>query len=451
LILTLLIIMLALATLPPAYCLSKPVYPPQKYPQMIPNLITVHGGQLIVQDLSEKAIQLISLETWEVKSLKIGRELSDLTILGDSLAIAPRDLPLLIYDLKAGEQRELEVPGRIDDLEAGGKLIWASIPLQDLIIGVNPASLEIEKRIKLDIASGRGKLSIAGGSLWAIEEAGNKVVRIDLESGSRSSLKLEEHATAIKAFEDGALIATSGDKLLEVSKDLKIRRSWSLEKGSAVEAQVYRLKDGRIIYVSPSRWVIGEVDGEKITEVKTEARIGGSALAEDRVWFTEPTKMRIGYVPLSRPPRIIEFKVEKISGNHFKAITRVEDPDGDLSKVRLTVFYPELVGPAQNRSYEMKLEDGAYVKEFEVDYGRRAEIHASASDAYGNVARSETIKVRAEKVETTLSQQTTRTSQQTAVTPSEVYALGSSLLLLIPILIAIAYLSLRRRRKRRRR
>ncbi|MCD6312577.1 MAG: hypothetical protein J7L79_02035 [Thaumarchaeota archaeon] len=434
----------------PVNALSKPVYPPQKYPQMIPNLMAVHGSQLIVQDLSEKAVELISLETWETRSLKIGKELSDLAILGDLLAIAPRDKRLLIYDLKTGEQRELEVPERIEDLEAGGGLIWASIPLQDLILGINPISLEVEKRIELDIASGRGKLSIAGGSLWAVEEAGESVVRIDLESGSKSSLKLEESAVTIKAFEDGALVATNGDKILEISSDLKVRRSWSLEKGSATEIQIYRLEDGRIIYVSPSRWIIGEIEGDEITEVKTEARIGGSALAEDRIWFSEPTKMRIGYAPLSRPPKITEFRIEKVDGNLFKAYAEVDDPDGDLAKVYLIVFYPELVGSAQNRSYEMNLEDGSYVKEFRVDYGRRAEVHVSAVDRFNNLGESETILVKAEELKTITSQQTTQTGQGASITPAEIYALGSSLLLLLPIIMALAYLHGRRRKKRRR-
>jgi len=434
----------------PVNALSKPVYPPQKYPKMVPSLMAVHGDQLIVQDLSEKAVDLISLETWETKSLKIGKELSDLAILGDLLAIAPRDKHLLIYDLETGEQRELEVPGRIEDLEAGDGLIWASIPLQDLILGIDPISLEVEERIELNIASGRGKLSIAGGSLWAIEEAGESVVKIDLRSGSRSSLKLEEPAAAIKAFESGALIATSGDKILEISSDLKVQRSWSLEKGSAAEIQVYRLEDGRIIYVSPSRWVIGEIEGDEITEVRTEARIGGSALAEDRIWFSETAKQRIGYAPLSRPPRITEFRVERVEGNLFKAYAEVDDPDGDLAKVYLIVFYPELVGSAQNRSYEMSLEDGSYIREFRVDYGRRAEVHVSAVDKFNNLGESETILVEAKELKTLTSQQTIQPSQGAAITPAEIYALGSSLLLLLPIIMALVYLRGRRKKRRRR-
>ena len=449
-LLALLLILAISLQLQPVSALSKPVYPPQKYPKLVPDLIEVHGNQLIVHDLSEGAIQLISLETWEARSLKTGRKLNDLAVLGDWLAIAPPENHLLIYDLKTGERKELEMPGMVDDLEPGSSWIWATIPRLSLVAAINPSTLEIEKKISLDIASGRDKLSIKGKSLWAIKENGKKITRISLESGDKSSLELEEPAVSIKAFNDGALVATTEDKLLKLSNNLKILKEWILEKGSATDIQLYPLEDGRIIYVSPSRWIIGEIDGDKITEVKTEARIGGSALAGDRIWFTEPTKMRIGYAPLSRLPMITEFKVEKIDGNLFKAIAEVEDPDGDLSKVYLIVFYPELVGPAQNRSYEMELENGVYFKEFEVEYGRNVEVHASAIDAYGNAEISNTVKIRAEKIETTVSQQTTQTSQQTAITPAEVYALGSSLLLLIPIIIAIAYLG-RRRRKRRRR
>ena len=115
------------------------------------------------------------------------------------------------------------------------------------------------------------------------------------------------------------------------------------------------------------------------------------------------------------------------------------------------VFYPELVGAAQNRSYEMEYADGLYVKEFSIEYGRRAEVRVSAIDAYNNLGRSNVIKLRAEKVEETVSsQQTSKPSPRQSVTPAEVYAVGSSLLLLIPILAALM-LHRRRRKKRRRR
>jgi hypothetical protein len=264
-------------------------------------------------------------------------------------------------------------------------------------------------------------------------------------------MRLGEGAVTIRAFRGGALAATTGDKIIEISDDLRTRRTWRLANGSSTDIQLYVLGDGRIIYVSPSRWVIGEIEGDRITEIRAEARIGGSALAGDRVWFTEPSKKRIGYAPLSRPPRITEFKVERIDGNVYRAYADVSDPDNDLSKVYLITYYPELVGPAQNRTYEMSMEDGRHVMEFTVDYGRRVEIYAAAVDAYDNVAKSETIVIKAEKVETITTQQTIETGQGAQITPADIYTLASSLLLLIPIIIGFFYLRGRRKKRRARR
>ena len=66
-----------------------------------------------------------------------------------------------------------------------------------------------------------------------------------------------------------------------------------------------------------------------------------------------------------------------------------------------------------------------------------------------NTGRSKTIEVMAERIETKTSQQTTQTGQGVSITPAELYALGSSLLLLLPILITLVYLRRARRRRRR--
>ncbi|MEM0329525.1 MAG: hypothetical protein QXW02_04000, partial [Nitrososphaerota archaeon] len=314
--------------------------------------------------------------------------------------------------------------------------------------GIDPANIEIARIIELDVASGREKISEANGILWAVSGDGRSIVRIDLGSGARSSLEIGESIAAIKAFRGGALAATSEDRIIEISEDLKIRRSWSLERGSSIEIQLYRLDDGRIIYVSPSRWIIGEIEGDRITEVRAEARIGGSTLAGDKIWFTEPSKGRIGYAPLSRPPKITAFKVEKAGGEVFRAYLEASDPDGEPLKAYLIAYYPDLIGARQNRTYEMNQEDGRYALEFTVDQGMRAEVYAAVVDPYGNLARSEKVMIEAERVETETSWQTTRTSQTHAVTPADIYALASSLLLFIPIIIAIIYLKGRRKRRR---
>jgi hypothetical protein len=442
-------LIITFTTIVPSYGLSAPRYPPQEYPEIIPGLIAVYDDRLVVYDYGSMSIQVLDIEGWESRVIRVGGEPNDIVILGGWLVIG-LDYGLEVIDLGSGSMRRFETPARVEDLEVGDNLIWASIPLQDLILGINPVSLEAEQVIEIDVASGRNRISTMDGFLWAIESDGMSIVKIDLKTMSRSSLRLEEGAVAIRAFRGGVLAATTGDRIIDISNDMKARRTWRLANGSSTDIQLYVLDDGRIIYVSPSRWVIGEIEGDKITEVRAEARIGWSALAGDRIWFTEPSKKRIGYAPLSRPPKITEFKIERIDGNLYRAYAVASDPDNDLSKVYLIAYYPELVGPAQNRTYEMSLKDGRYVVEFAVDYGRRVEIHAAAVDAYDNVARSETILVKAEALETITTQQTTRAGQGAQITSADIYALASSLLLLIPILIGLFYLRSRRKRRRAR-
>jgi hypothetical protein len=434
----------------PAYGLSTPRYPPQEYPEIVPGLIAVYGDRLVVYDYGSRSIQVLDTGRWESRAIRVGGEPNDIAVLNRWLVIG-LDYGLEVIDLETGDARRFEAPARVEDLEMGDGLIWASIPLQDLILGIDPASLEVKQMIEINMASGRDRISVVDGFLWAVEGDGMSIVKIDLKSMSKSSLRLGEGAVAIRAFGGGALAATAGNRIIEISEDMKIQRTWRLANGSSTDIQLYVLSDGRIIYISPSRWVIGEIEGDRVTEVRAEARIGGSALAKDRIWFTEPSKKRIGYAPLSRPPKITEFKIERISGNLYRAYAGTSDPDGDLSKVYLIVYYPELVGPAQNRTYEMNVKDSHYVAEFTVDYGRRAEIYAAAVDAYDNVARSETILVKAEALETITTQQTTWTGQGAQITPADIYTLASSLLLLIPIIIGFFYLRGSRKKRRARR
>ena len=76
---------------------------------------------------------------------------------------------------------------------------------------------------------------------------------------------------------------------------------------------------------------------EKLGEVRAEGRIGGASPAEDRVWFTELKHGRIGWVSYSRPPKILEVGVEELEPGHYRGRVRVEDPDGDLQAVNLTI------------------------------------------------------------------------------------------------------------------
>ncbi|MEM3897267.1 MAG: hypothetical protein QXO04_01450 [Nitrososphaerota archaeon] len=444
----LIIVLLWISVFEPISALSRPIYPPQRIPIDYPGLIAGYEGWLVVQDAAQRAIYLVSPETWEARLLVSGVDAGDMLVLGDLLAIAPREGPLIIYDIKARGERRLETPGRIEDLEAGDGVIWASIPSLGLIVGINSSSFEVARTLSISACAGREKISASDNALWVINQDCRSITRIDLRSGSKSALELDEQAIVVKAISDEALIATSGNKILKISSNLRIQKTWSLGGDFMAEAQLYQLADGRIIYVAPSRWIIGEIEGDRITEFKTMASIGGSALAGDRIWFTEPSKGRIGYAPLSRSPKITAFKVEKAGGEVFRAYLEASDPDGEPLKAYLIAYYPDLIGARQNRTYEMNQEDGRYALEFTVDQGMRAEVYAAVVDPYNNLARSEKVMIEAERVETETSWQTTRTSQTHAVTPADIYALASSLLLFIPIIIAIIYLKGRRKRRR---
>ncbi|MCD6536726.1 MAG: hypothetical protein J7K49_06845 [Thaumarchaeota archaeon] len=445
----LLLTILLISCLLGAYALSKPAYLPEKYPSFAPGLLAVYGQKLVVHDPAKGSIAILDPETGGLRSFPAPKNVRDLEISGSWLALAPSgSLKLLIYDLETGESRELRLPGEVYALESADGLFWASIPDRGLIVGIDPASLRVVRRIEIAAAYGPESMSVHGQNLWIIGKDQKAVVRVDLESGEEKSAEVGGGAMAIKGFEGGAVVATARDEVLKLSKNLGVEERWELEKASSIDVRLYVLPDGRIIYVSPSRWVVGEIEGSEIREVKVGGRIAGSAISSDRVWFTESSTRKIGYVPLSRPPKIEDFKVERLGPDSFKVSAKATDPDGDLSRVLLFTFYKEIIGPEQNQSVEMEPSgDDLYTATITLKR-QKAEIYAVALDEFNNTARSEKVQVEIQRIQTVSTTQTTTQAQGSSL---DIYTVGSSLTLLIPILIALFYFKLKPKKRRKRR
>ncbi|MCX8188057.1 MAG: hypothetical protein N3F65_05590, partial [Nitrososphaeria archaeon] len=132
----------------------------------------------------------------------------------------------------------------------------------------------------------------------------------------------------------------------------------------------------------------------------------------------------------------------------FKASAKATDPDEDLGRVVLIILYEGIIGPEQNQSVEMEnIGDGLYAATVNLEY-QAAEIRAVAIDKFSNTAKSGTIRVEVQRMEII-----TETTTQTATTQAggyiDVYTIGSSMLLLIPILIALLYFRLRPKKRRK--
>jgi len=387
-----------------------------------------------------------------LRELKAPKNIKELKAL-DGLAIilpSPGDR-IIIYDLGSGARVEHELPSLGEDLEIHGGEVWISLPAQGLIISLDPSSLEIVQRIRAHVAHGVDSFSILDRKLWAILSDHRTLMLYDLESGSNRTRRFDEGLEALKPYPGGALIATGDDKIIEVDESLNQLRSWRLKNATAVDIALHRLEDGRIIYAALARWVIGEIEGDEVEEVKVEGRIGGVAAAEDGIWFTEPGNRRIGWISYSRPPRILEIRVEKLEPTRFKASVKAIDPDSDLKALNLTIKYPSQIPgvPGLIKRLRMEEHEGIWVAQFSLKPGERVKVSAEALDEAGNVGKGMDLEVFAEISEGV--ETTEETVEEKPVAQLDPYLVGSSLILLIPIIFALIFYRLGRRRRRRRR
>jgi len=438
----------------PVSPISQPRYL-ENIPRLSPDLIVYRSGHLYVHDPVKSVIAIIDLGTGEVREVESPGMLRRLAVSEDKMILLTPDGRVLIKDLGGSRSMELELPAPASDLEVSGGVLWVSIPRLGLLRCYDLEGVRRVGEVRARIFPGLDKFSILGDVLWAILADHKTLMRYDLSSGHNSTKSFEDLLQAVEAFEGGALIATAGDVVMALDDGLGVLGSWRLEKGSATDIILHRLEDGRIIYVSPARWVIGEIEGEEVREVKAEGRIGGASPAEDRVWFTELEHGRIGWISYSRPPRVLEVRVERLGPRHYRGRVRVEDPDGDLQAVNLTIRHRSKLPGVPGKVVKVAMsraEDGWWEAEFRLKPGEAVEVSAEALDEAGNKGLGEAVEAEAKEATAATTGKATTTVQADWL-QQNLYLVASSLLLLIPILLAVAFYRAggRRRRKSRRR
>jgi len=454
-----LLLALLLFSTPSIHGISSPNYLTNIPGKITPGEIKTYGKRLVIHSPAAGELIILNPETGETKEITAPRYLKDLAIKDDLAAVLPLggENKVIIYNLKTGEKREeVRLPGEPEDLTSSKEFFWIAIPRESLIYGYNPSTRE-ERQVRAGVEYGEGVIACSSENLWILLTGRKSLLKVDLRTGEKRSIEMGEEVVALQAYSNGVIIATESGKIMKIKDNLRIEKTWKLERGVSVET-LYYLSDGRILYVSPSRWIIGEIDGEQITERKVNGRIGASDIAGDRIWFTETNTGRIGWLWFSRPPKIEKITVEPILGRRFKAQVQASDPDKDLKEVVLVVLIEAgLPGiPPQNYTYTMEPKgNGEYYLEFEVKAKKEAQVYAVAIDDAMNIGRSEriTIKPKIEEKTTiiTTSTPTTQTTQRTGpqftLSLTDLYFLGSSLLLLLPLAAAIIFYRKRGRKK----
>ena len=440
--------LLILALTPASEAISQPHYLPNPPTSLSPRALALQGDLLWIHDPVRGLLVSLNPETLELHEVPAPGDVREMGVIGGWVVLLTSNPPALQLYSPGQGWRKMELPSVSEDMAVGGGLIWVTLPALGEVEAIDPESLKPSKTLSINIAHGGGVLAAAEDVVWAAVGDGETLLRMRPSTGEQRTLRLGAKVRALEAVEGGALAATSDNEILLVSDSMTVKGRWSLKSPSAYEITLHMLEDGRIIYVSATRWVVGEIEGGEVREVKAEKRITGSALAEDRVWFTQ-LDGRIGWVWLSRPPKIAGFKVESLGGNAFKAYAEASDPDGDLEALYLTILKLKAAGLVpDNETFPMDRVDGGYEAEFTLERGE-ALVYVSALDSAGNVGRSSELRVKAQETATTTAPPPTTQETATAQPPPalNLYLLGSSLILLLPIAAAILYLRARRARK----
>jgi len=450
--LAVLIFVCLLAAVQPALGLSKARFMNIEKYGLSPSLLTSLDSRIAVYDPSKPILAIVDPSSGEVKEVRAPSGLVEIASSnGRVYGISGEEAKL--YAFTATGYEEVMLPDLARAIYASEKYVWVCIPDRRLVLGFDSESLEEEFRFKVSCAAGRQVLSESDGLLWILSSDYKTVLRIDLASGEKVEKKFENSVIALASRGRSVFIAFSSDEVYRLDENLKILDSWKLPKESSIKLFIHPLESRRFIYVAYARWRIGEVEEGRLIEVSTNGTAEHASPGSDRIWFLLPNKGEVGWAFYSRSPRILDFKVEQ-SGESFKAVAEVFDPEGDLSKVLLALKHPPKVEglPPRIDRFEMKLEDGRWVGEFKLKPGEKVYAYVEAFDEVGNVGRSREVEVarsvETTKISTITISPTTSTAGGGGIPGFEIYLAGSSLLLLIPIVFAVL-LSRRRRRRRR--
>ncbi|MDW7986201.1 MAG: hypothetical protein RMI88_03165 [Nitrososphaerota archaeon] len=448
-------IITGLFTLPTleVYAISQPNY--LALPEFTPGLLATIGDKLVIHDPVEGNLIILDKISNVVKTVKASIDVVDIVASNEKIFLITLSGKLVIYDLVGGEFKEIDLPGRPADLESSKEHVLVTIPDIRLVMVFDLYTLVERSSIEVDVGYGVGKISVSNDVLWIALSDGYTIMRIDLKSGDRRSLKMSERVQVLKASSDGLVVASIEDKIFRVSRNMNIEKTWSLEQGSTVDIGLHILPDKRIIYVARSRWTIGEIDGNSINEVRVNGRITCDALDVDRIWFTEINTKKVGWLWLSRPPVIRSLTIDPKGSGLFEASASIIDLDNESIKAVLMVIVkskiPGIIG--DNRTYLMEYskDKNLFTSLFQLKSGEEAEVYAVAYDDVGNVAISEKIPLQYREEEKKTLTFTQTETQPPPLESTDIYLLASSMLLLIPILASLIITKKRRKTKKTRR
>ncbi|MEN2975409.1 MAG: hypothetical protein ABDH32_07555 [Candidatus Caldarchaeales archaeon] len=434
-----------------SYAISQPNY--LVHPDLNPGLLSIIGDELVVHDPVEGNIMFLDKRTGLAKTVDAPVDVVDMIAYNERIFMITSTGELTIYGLAEGLIGWIDLGGQPNDIEYSKDHILVTIPDNDLVILFDPLTLQEESRIEADVGYGIGKISVCNDILWIISSDGYTITRINLKSGDKESLKMDVKIQTLKCFSEGLIVASNEDKIYRISNGMGIEKIWNLERGSSIDVNLHILPDGRIIYVSRSRWTIGEIDGESINEVKVNGRIFGDSLDLDRIWFTEINTRKIGWLWLSRPPVVRSLIIEPKGDGLFEASAKITDPENEPLTAFLIVIVksniPYLSG--DNRTYPMRYlaDEDSFTSLFQLKSGEEAEAYVVAYDNVNNKAVSEKIPLKyIEEEEKTLTYTKTEI-QPPQIESTDLYLLASSLLLLIPIIAAVIVFKGRKKTRRK--
>lgn len=438
---------LALAAAPHAQALSKPriigelglAAGPIAY--LEPSLWVYDAGRGVLAEVRDGVV---------AREVELGARARAIQPYGGGLLILTAR-SLTLYNPGTGGKETVELEGNPVSLTLSGDSAWIALQPPGLILEITLPDLTPVRRIPVEVLGKEGSIAAGDGALWAVLEDGRTLLRLEPETGERRAVELDAAIAYVAALGERAAIALADDTIRIIGPSLQAEERIELERGASSGIRLTTIGE-RLFYVSEALGAIGEIEGGEAREVRVGKSLVASAPAPDRIWFIT-SGGELGWVWLSRPPERPILQVRPIGEGNYVARAWAEDPDGDLEKLYLTVLEESEIPnvPPTNKTVEMKKdEDGWWAAGFTVR-DRDVQVLAVAVDAVGNRAESKPLTIRAEKPRTEATT-ITPTEEQPQGQPSpgaDLFAVGSSLTLLIPIILALLFFRRRRRRRRR--
>ena len=365
-----------------------------------------------------------------------------------------------VETLGAGEV-EVEQPIEYVTYSQRG-IFYLVSPVAGVVYSLDPKAAAITGVQRIDVASGRGLVSVYEEKLWAILGDYRTVAVVDLETGERSEYKLDGEATSILALSDSEAWVTRGGgvDILRLGQGVTGRIELDEEGPLVVEPPVVQ-ENGWVTYVSPSRrrlWTIEAGEVIQVNKLRDFRPLSPSAGGGFRLWLVDGTTGRLAYVSLGRDPSIEDWSITPRKDGEVSVFLKVSDPDNDLDPSGIRVRFLQydskgiLIG---NTTVEAKASGDGYEAVFK-PFDRAADlvVYGIAEDMEGNIMRAQLGRVDLEALREEEGEETVVLN--TATTPQIadsgiITLLLSGMLLLLPMIMAALFFATRKRRSRRRR